>query len=372
MESEGPVTGAVGAFGQLEACRLGQAQLDTHDLVHPVVGCELGAVSSLGFGVGAVIAVVGPGDGLQTGAQLAVVAGQVHTNELAVAAHIVATLDGDDQAVSGLLTFFSHAGTGALVGSGEGVAVAGLGGVLQAVGLVIHSSGQSVGRQLVLSIAAHQLAAVAYGSVLGAEVGEVSVCHADRHILDAGDFIVVHLDGGAIGLGDGAAVPAVGGAVRGVEGLAVIGPVRHGVGAAVLCIDGSYLLEAAAVQAVVSGSTGHGIKSAQIVFAMAVLLCGRSSAASGIYVLVCPVLVPVQSGVQIGVVGAGHLVEELLHCSNAVLGIIGGSCQCSGGHDAQSHGCGKRQSGDLFQSHRKRHSFQISTVPLRKQFVSRY
>ena len=68
MDSEFPVAGAVGAIGQLAALRLGEAQLNAHGLVHPVVGGKLGAIGGKGVGAGRVIAVVGPGDALHVGA----------------------------------------------------------------------------------------------------------------------------------------------------------------------------------------------------------------------------------------------------------------------------------------------------------------
>ena len=300
------------------------------------------------MGVGAVIAVVGPDNRLHPGTQLAVVAGQVHTDHLTEAAHVIAAAHGHDQVAGGLLVCTCDAGTGAVVGSREGVAVAALGGVLQAVGVRINGSGQIVHGDLDLCVAAHQLTAVLHDSVLGAEVVQVLVGHADGNVLGAGDLIVIHLGSGAVRLGDGAAVPAISGAIGQVEGLAIVRPVRNGVGSAIGCIDGSHLLEAAAMQAVVGGCTGNGVKSAQVVLIMAVQLCGRAGVACGVDLLICPVLIPVQGSVQVGILGAGQGVHDLL---DAVLRLISRCCKSRNGHHAECH-CGRQdQRNDLFRFH---------------------
>ena len=185
------------------------------------------------------------------------------------------------------------------MGSREGVAVAGLGGILQAVGVCVHSGSLCIGGQLVLRVAADQLAAVLHNGVLGAEVLQVNFGNADGHVFDAGHLIVIHLDRAAVGLGNGTLAPAVSRAVGSIKGLAIIRPVRHGVGAAIGGVNHSSLLETAAVQTMVGGSTGHRVKAAHIVLIMAVQLSGRGGIAGGIHILVCPVLVPIQSSVQI-------------------------------------------------------------------------
>ena len=139
-DGDGPVAGAIGALRQLATGGIAQTQLDAHGLVHPVVGCKLGAVGGLGVGVGAVIAVVGPHHRLHPGAQLAVVAVQIHTDELAKAAYIAAAAQVHGKTIRSLLGGFCHAGTGAGMCGREGVAIAALGSVLQAVGVFVHRS----------------------------------------------------------------------------------------------------------------------------------------------------------------------------------------------------------------------------------------
>ena len=340
-QSDGPVTGAVGASGQLEAVRVGQTQLDAHRLVHPVVACELGAVDSLGVGVGAVVAVVSPDGGLHTGTQLAVAAGQVNADGLAEAAHILAAFHGDDQTLSGLLSLAGNAGARALLCSREGVAVAALDGGLQAVGVLVNGCGQGVGVELIFGIAAHQLPAVLHDAVLGAEVVQVRGGNADRNVLGADDLVVVHLSGGAVSLGDGALVPLDRGAIVQVDGLAVLRPVRDSVGGAVGGIDDSRLLEAAAVQAVVGGSTGNSVESALVVLIVAVQLSGRSGAAGIADRLICPVFAPGQSSVQVGVAGA----------KQAVLAGVRQSGERSGGQQAEGCCDGEQQRKHFLRFH---------------------
>ena len=75
----------------------------------------------------------------------------------------------------------------------------------------------------------------------------------------------------------------------------------NGVGAAVLGVDDSSALEAAAVQTMVGGSAGNGVKCAKVVLLVAVQLRRSGGAAGGIDLLVCPILVPSQSSIKIGV-----------------------------------------------------------------------
>ena len=95
----------------------------------------------------------------------------------------------------------------------EGIAIAALGCVLQAVGVLIHRSRQGIGGQVLFRVAAHQLTAVFHHGVLGAEICKVAVSHAHRHILGAQHLVVIHLHGGAVCLGNDAPVPAHGGAI---------------------------------------------------------------------------------------------------------------------------------------------------------------
>ena len=299
------------------------------------------------MGVGAVVAVVGPHHRLHPGAQLAVVAVQVHTDKLAKAAHVAAAAQIHGKALSSLLGGFCHAGAGAVVCSGEGVAVAALGCVLQAVGVFIHRSRQGVGGQVLFRVAAHQLTAVFHHGVLGAEICKVAGGYAHRHILGAQHLVVVHLHGGAVGLGNGAAVPAHGGAIGQIDGLAIVRPVGNGVGAAVLGVDHGSALEAAAVQTMVDGCAGDRVKRAKVLLFVAVQLCRGGSAAGSIDLLVCPVLVPGQGSVEVGIFFAQQKIEK------AVFLLGGGCCKGSGGQQAERHSRRQQQGKKFFGSHEK-------------------
>ena len=299
------------------------------------------------MGVGAVIAVVGPHHGLHPGAQLAVVAVQVYTDELTKAAHIAAAAQVHGKTISSFLGGFCHAGTGAGVCGGEGVAIAALGCILQAVGVLVHRSRQGVGGQVLFRVAAHQLAAVFHNGVLGAEIGKVAGSHAHRHILGAQHLVMVHLHGRAIGLSDGAAVPAYGSAIGQIDGLAIVRPVGNGVGAAVLGVDDSSALEAAAVQTMVGGSAGNGVKCAKVVLLVAVQLRRSGSAAGSIDLLVCPVLVPSQGSVKVGVLFAQQKIEK------AVFLLGGGCCKGGSGQQAERHSRRQQQGKKFLCSHEK-------------------
>ena len=283
------------------------------------------------MGVGAVVAVVGPHHRLHPGAQLAVVAVQVHTDELAKAAHVAAAAQVHGKTIGSLLGGFCHTGTGAGVCSREGVAIAALGCIFQAVGVLVHRSRQGVGGQVLFRVAAHQLTAVFHHGVLGAEICKVTGSHAHRHILGAQYLVVIHLHGRTVGLSDGAAVPAYGGAIGQIDGLAIVRPVGNGVGAAVLGVDHSSALEAATVQTVVDGGAGNCIKCAQILLLVAVQLRRSGGAAGGIDLLVCPILVPGQGSIKIGVLLAQQKIEK------AVFLLGGGCCKGGSGQQAERH-----------------------------------
>ena len=230
---------------------------------------------------------------------------------------------------------------------GEGVAVAALGCVLQAVGVFVHRSRQGVGGQVLFRVAAHQLATVFHHGVLGAEICKVAGGYAHRHILGAQHLVVVHLHGGAVGLGNGAAVPAHGGAIGQIDGLAIVRPVGNGVAAAVLGVDDSSALEAAAVQTVVDGCAGNGVKRAKVLLLVAVQLRRGGSAAGGVDLLVCPVLVPGQGSIKIGVLLAQQKIEK------AVFLLGGGCCKGSGGQQAERHSRRQQQGKKFLCSHEK-------------------
>ena len=141
MHGELPVTGAVGALGQLAALGLGKAQLDAHGLVHPVIGSKLGAVGGKGVGAGCVVAVVGPGDGLHVGAQIAVVAVEIDTQELAIGA--VGLLDCGLDACGGFEFLALDAGFGASRGGGEAKGAVVVHHGLKAVGVFVDVGDQT-------------------------------------------------------------------------------------------------------------------------------------------------------------------------------------------------------------------------------------
>lgn len=315
--------------------------------VHPVVGCKLGAVGGLSVGVGAVVAVVGPHHGLHPGAQLAVVAVQVHTDELAKAAHVAAAAQVHGKTLGSFLGGFCHAGAGAGVRGREGVAIAVFSCVFQAVGALIHRSRQGVGSQFIFRVAAHQLTAVFHDGVLGAEICKVAGGHAHRHILGAQHLVVIHLHGRAVCLSDGAPIPAYGGAVGQIDGLAIVRPVRNGVGAAVLGVDDSSALEAATMQTVVDGSAGNGIKCAKVMLLVAVQLRRDGSAAGSIDLLVCPILIPGQGSVEVGVFFAEQEVQK------AVFLLGGGCCKGGSGQQTERHGRRQQQGKKFLCSHKK-------------------
>ena len=146
---------------------------------------------------------------------------------------------------------------------------------------------------------------------------------------------MIHLHGRTVGLGNGAPVPAHGGAIGQIDGLAIVRPVGNGVAAAVLGVDHSSALEAAAVQTVVDGSTGDRIKCAKVVLLVAVHLCRGGSVAGSIDLLVCPVLIPSQGSIEVGVLFAQQKIEK-------VVLLLGGGC-CKGGSGQQSERHSRRQ-----------------------------
>ena len=297
------------------------------------------------MGVGAVIAVVGPHHRLHPGAQLAVIAVQIHTDELAKAAYIAAAAQVHGKTISSLLGGFCHAGTGAGVCGRESIAIAALGCVLQAVGVFVHRSRQGIGGQLLFRVAAHQLTAVFHHGVLGAEICKVAGGHAHRHILGAQHLVVIHLHGRTVGLGNGAPVPAHGGAIGQIDGLAIVRPVGNGVAAAVLGVDHSSALEAAAVQTVVDGSAGDCIKCAKVVLLVAVQLCRGGSVAGSIDLFVCPVLIPSQGSIEVGVLFARQKIEK------AVFLLDGGCCKGGSGQQSERHSCRQQQGKKFLQFH---------------------
>ena len=107
--------------------------------------------------------------------------------------------------------------------------------------------------------------------------------------------------------------------------------VGNGVAAAVLGVDDSSALEAATVQTVVDGCAGDRVKGAKVLLLVAVQLCRGGGAPGSIDLLVCPVLVPSQGSVEVGIFFAQQKIEK------AVFLLGGGCCKGSGGQQAERH-----------------------------------
>ena len=322
-----PVTGAVGAGRELAARGIGEAELDAHGLVHPVVGSEFGAEGCLGVGVAGIVAVVGPGDGLHIGSQVAIVGREVKSHELAIAADgcVPTALGNSRRAQPGghggevgsleRLVLDTRAGA-RLVGGREarGGAVHRHG--LKAVGAGIHVGNKAaIGLEVGLAIAAGKRLAVGHegvGLLKGVQIGGLDL---DGDVLEACDLVVLHLVGLAVD-GHLAPVPRDGLAIGRGEGLAVGRPGGQIELGAVLGLDDGGALVAAAVQAVVGGGAGHHVKGALVGLFTAVELVGARRATGVVHALVGPVLGPGERRVAIGVfVGRG---------GGGVLFVVGG------------------------------------------------
>ena len=66
------------------------------------------------------------------------------------------------------------------------------------------------------------------------------------------------------------------------------------------------------MQTVVDGSAGNGIKCAQILLLVAVQLCRGGSVAGSIDRLACPVLIPSQGSIEVGVLFAQQKIEKVV------------------------------------------------------------
>ena len=212
VDGELPVAGAVGALGQLAALGFSEAQLNAHGLVHPVVGRELGAVGGKGVGVGRVVAVIGPGDALHIGAQVAIVAVEVYAQELAVGTARVLYRGLDARGGLELLALDTRAGA-RLVGGrkARGGAVHRHG--LEAVGGGVDVGHKSaVGCELALAVAADECLAIGDKAVARLKSLEVAGLDFDGNVLEPRDLVVFERVACTVA-GQGAAVPRYGLAV---------------------------------------------------------------------------------------------------------------------------------------------------------------
>ena len=101
------------------------------------------------------------------------------------------------------------------------------------------------------------------------------------------------------------------------------------------------------MQTVVDSSAGNGIKCAKVVLLVAVQLRRGGSAAGSIDLLVCPVLIPGQGSIEVGVLFAQQKIEK------AVLLLGGGCCKGGGGQQSERHSRRQQQGKKFLQFHAK-------------------
>ena len=318
-----PVAGTVGALGQLAALGFSEAQLNAHGLVHPVVGRELGAVGGKGVGVGRVVAVIGPGDALHIGAQVAIVAVEVYAQELAVGAARVLNRGFNVRGGLELLTLDTRVGAGGGGGrEAEGSVIVGHG--LNAVGVGIDVRNQAgVSLEVIFGVAAGERLAISDKAVARLKSLEVAGLDFDGNVLESRDLVVFERVACTVA-GHGAAVPRYGLAVGRGERLAVGGPGGQVKRRALVGVDGSHALIAAAVQAVVGGCTSHHVKSALVGLVAGIELARRSGGPCRLHVFTSPILGPRQASVAVGVL-VGRRGRRILLVIGSLQGIIDGS-----------------------------------------------
>ena len=322
MDGKLPVAGAVGVLGQLAALGFSEAQLNAHGLVHPVVGRELGAVGGKGVGVGRIVAVIGPGDALHIGAQVAIVAVEVYAQELAVGAARFLDRGLDIRGGLELLALDARVGAGGGGREVEGSVVVGHG--LNAVGVGIDVRNQAgVSLEVIFAVAAGERLAIGDKAVTRLKSLEVAGLDFDGNVLESRDLVVFERVACTVA-GHGAAVPRYGLAVGRGERLAVGGPGGQVKRRALVGVDGSHTLEAAAVQAVVGGCTGHHVKSALVGLVAGIELARRSGGPCRLHVFTSPILGPRQASVTVGVL-VGRRGRRILLVIGSLQGIIDGS-----------------------------------------------
>ena len=322
VDGELPVAGAVGALGQLAALGFSEAQLNAHGLVHPVVGRELGAVGGKGVGVGRIVAVIGPGDALHIGAQVAIVAVEVYAQELAVGAARVLNRGFNVRGGLELLTLDTRVGAGGGGREAEGSVIVGHG--LNAVGVGIDVRNQAgVSLEVIFGVAAGERLAIGDKAVARLKSLEVAGLDFDGNVLESRDLVVFERVACTVA-GHGAAVPRYGLAVGRGERLAVGGPGGQVKRRALVGVDGSHALVAAAVQAVVGGCTGHHVKSALVGLVAGIELARRSGGPCRLHFFTSPILGPREASVAIGVF-VGRRGRRILLVIGSLQGIIDGS-----------------------------------------------
>ena len=324
MDGELPVAGAVGALGQLAALGFSEAQLNAHGLVHPVVGRELGAVAGKGVGVGRVVAVIGPGDALHIGAQVAIVAVEVYAQELAVGAARFLDRGLDIRGGLELLALDARVGAGGGGREVEGSVVVGHG--LNAVGVGIDVRNQAgVSLEVIFAVAAGERLAIGDKAVTRLKSLEVAGLDFDGNVLESRDLVTRHGVHRAVGRRHGLslAVNRKDVAIDINKGLAV-GIIRRVNFYALGSFDHVGALIAAAMQAVVKGCTGHHVKSALVGLVAGIELARRSGGPCRLHVFTSPILGPRQASVTVGVL-VGRRGRRILLVIGSLQGIIDGS-----------------------------------------------
>ena len=324
MHGELPVTGAVGALGQLAALGLGEAKLNAHGLVHPVIGSKLGAVGGKGVGAGCIIAVVGPSDGLHVGAQVAIVAVEVDTQELAIGA--AGVFDRGLNAGGSFELLALDAGFGAGRGSGEAKGAIVVRHGLKAVGILVDIRDQTgVGLEVLLAKAAGKRVAIGDKAVACLKGLKIARLDLDRHVFKAGNLVTGHGVDRAVGCryGFGLAVDGERVAV-GIDKRLAVGIVRGVDVFALGSFDDVGALVAAAMQAVIKGRAGHYVKGALVGLVVGVELARRSGGTCRLNVSSRPILGPGEAGIAVGVF-LGFRGRRILLVISGLQGVVDGS-----------------------------------------------
>ena len=152
---------------------------------------------------------------------------------------------------------------------------------------------------------------------------EVAGLDFDGNVLESRDLVVFERVACTVA-GHGAAVPRYGLAVGRGERLAVGGPGGQVKRRALVGVDGSHALVAAAVQAVVGGCTGHHVKSALVGLVAGIELARRSGGPCRLHFFTSPILGPRQASVAVGVL-VGRRGRRILLVIGSLQGIIDGS-----------------------------------------------
>ena len=194
----------------------------------------------------------------------------------------------------------------------------------------------AVGCELALAVAADECLAIGDKAVARLKSLEVAGLDFDGNVLESRDLVVFERVACTVA-GHGAAVPRYGLAVGRGERLAVGGPGGQVKRCALVGVDGSHALVAAAVQAVVGGCTGHHVKSALVGLIAGIELARRSGGPCRLHFFTSPILGPRQASVAVGVL-VGRRGRRILLVIGSLQGIIDGSLDGVGRDRGRSHG----------------------------------